>query len=184
VRRDLDRASDAELLRLADGEAFTELYDRHVEAIFCWARVRAGDHAADLTAEVFARAWLCRRRFRDRGHGSALPWLYGVAGNVLRDSLRKQAVEQRARARMGLPLAVAPDPAYEAVDDRLSLPETALRLLRELPQEEQELLRLRIVDGWRYDRIAGRLRCTPELARTRVSRALRRLQLALGGPQT
>ena len=59
VRRDPDRLSDAELLRANDAQAFTELYDRHVAQIHGWARARVGEHAADLTAEVFARAWLC-----------------------------------------------------------------------------------------------------------------------------
>jgi RNA polymerase sigma-70 factor, ECF subfamily len=60
-----------------------------------------------VTAEVFARAWLSRRRFRDEGDGSAFPWLYGIARNVLLDSLRKRRVEQAARMRLGLPVEVA-----------------------------------------------------------------------------
>src|SRR5262245_56877629 len=103
-----------------------------------------GEHAADLTAEVFARAWLCRRRFRDEGNGSASPWLYGIARNVLLDSLRKQRVEQATRMRLGLPVEVAPDPGYDAVDGRLSLPEAALRAIMALPEAERELLLLRV----------------------------------------
>jgi len=41
------------------------IYDRHVGELFLWARSRVGNHAADLTAEVFARAWLQRRSFRE-----------------------------------------------------------------------------------------------------------------------
>jgi RNA polymerase sigma-70 factor (ECF subfamily) len=86
------RVSDAELIRLsdADGEAFGLLYDRHVESIFAWCRARAGEAAADMTAEVFARAWLHRRRFRDEASGSAGPWLFGIAGNLYRDCLRRK----------------------------------------------------------------------------------------------
>jgi DNA-directed RNA polymerase specialized sigma24 family protein len=56
VRPDYAKASDAELLEAADAEAFAVLYDRHVGQLFVWARARVGDHGADLTAEVFARA--------------------------------------------------------------------------------------------------------------------------------
>jgi RNA polymerase sigma-70 factor (ECF subfamily) len=181
VGPDYARLSDAELLDTADGDAFAVVYDRHVGALFSWARARVGDHAADLTAEVFARAWLQRRKFRDQADGSALPWLYGIAHNVLRDSLRRSRIEDRARARLGLPRAVAQDTAYDAVDGRLSLPDAAVRALAELPEGERELLELRVVHERSYSEIADRLRCTPQAARLRVSRTLRRLNLALGG---
>ena len=181
MRPSLSEARDAELLRLGSGEAFAVVYDRHAQDVFGWARARVGDHAADLTAEVFARAWLSRRRFRDYGGGSAAPWIYGIARNVLLDSLRKRRVEQAARARLGLPLEVAPDPEFEAVESRLSLPEAALAAIAALPEQERELLMLRIVEERPYREIAVRLRCSPQTARARVSRALRRLQLALGG---
>jgi RNA polymerase sigma-70 factor (ECF subfamily) len=149
--------------------------------LFSWAHARVGEHAADLTAEVFARAWLGRGSFKDLADGSALPWLYGIAHNVLRDSLRKRRVEDRARARLGLPRAVAPDPGYDAIERRLSLSEAAVSALARLPEGERELLDLRIVQERSYRDIADRLRCTPQAARLRVSRTLRRLNVALGG---
>jgi RNA polymerase sigma factor (sigma-70 family) len=181
VRRNLAEATDAELLAANDADAFALLYDRHVQQVFGWARARVGDHAADLTAEVFARAWLARGRFRDEAGGSALPWLFGIAQNLLRDSLRRRRVEEKARARMGLPVTILPDPAYEAIEHRLSLPATALAALADLPEHERELLRLRVVEERPYSEISKRLRCSPAVARLRVSRALRRLQLTLGG---
>ena len=57
----LQQASDAELFRAGDADAFAEIYDRYVRQVFGWARARVGEHAADLTAEVFARAWLAVR---------------------------------------------------------------------------------------------------------------------------
>ena len=181
VGPDYAKLPDAELLHVADPDAFAVLYDRHVGQLFSWARARVGDHAADLTAEVFARAWLCRSSFRDQAAGSASPWLFGIAQNVLRDSLRKRRVEDRARKRLGLPPAVGADPAYEAIEGRLSLPEAALHAIQQLPEAERELLDLRIVQERSYLDIADRLRCTPAAARLRVSRTLRRLNLALGG---
>jgi RNA polymerase sigma-70 factor (ECF subfamily) len=181
VRPDHAKATDAELLDAADAEAFAVVYDRHVASLFAWARARVGEYAADLTAEVFARAWLCRRSFRDQAGGSAFPWLCGIAGNVLRDSIRRRRVEDRARRRLGLPVTVAPDPEYEVVERRLSLPEAALRAIAELPESERELLDLRVVQERPYWEIAERLRCTPQAARLRVSRTLRRLNLASGG---
>lgn len=183
MRRNLARASDAELFRAGDADAFTEIYDRYVRQVFTWARARVGEHAADLTAEVFARAWLSRRRFRARDDAPALPWLLGIAQNVLRDSLRKRRVEDAARRRLGLPQSVAPDGDIDAVDERLSLPESARLAVSSLSERDRELLRLRVVEERPYREIADRLRCTPQAARLRVSRLLRQLQCTLGGQQ-
>lgn len=179
---DYARQSDADLLAAADPDAFGVLYDRHVSEVFSWARARVGHHyAADLTAEVFARAWLSRSSFTDHAEGSAYPWLYGIARNVLRDSLRKRRIEDRARARLGLPRAISSDPEYGAVENRLSLPKAALRAIEQLPEAERRLLDLRVVQERPYAEIATRLSCTPQAARLRVSRTLRRLNLAIGG---
>jgi len=172
--------SDAELLVLDDPDAFAELYDRHVGQILAWSSVRVGDYGADLTAEVFAAAWQSRKRFRDEHDGTALPWLYGIAHNVFRSSVRKRRVEHSARERLGLSVSVVYTD-FEAVDDRLSFPSAVLRAVANLPDAERELLVLRLVEERPYGEIAQRLQCTPVAARLRVSRSLRRLHLALGG---
>ena len=172
--------SDAELLVQEDPDAFAELYDRHAGQILTWSRIRVGDYGADLTAEVFAVAWQSRKRFRDEHDGSALPWLYGIAHNVFRSSLRKRRVEYGARERLGLPVTVM-HADFEAVDDRLSFPSAVLQAVANLPDSERELLVLRLVEQRPYSEIAQRLHCTPVAARLRVSRSLRRLHLALGG---
>ena len=175
--------SDADLLRLDDPDAFSAVYDRHAHKVFAWATSRVGNYAADLTAEVFAQAWRSRGRFKDQVNGSALPWLLGIAQNVLRSSVRKRQVESSARARLWLPITVVEEHGYEAVDERLSFPSAVLCAFASLPEKERQLLVLRLVEDRPYREIAHRLNCTPVAARLRVSRSIRRLQLALGGPQ-
>ena len=167
VRREFGRASDAELLRAGTTDGFEEVYDRHAAQVLAWSRARVGEHAADLTAEVFARAWLGRSRFRPESEVSALPWLLGIARNVLRESLRK-------RRR---------DAALDAIHDRRSLSESERQALASLPERDRELLRLRVIEERPYRDIAVRLRCTPQAARHRVSRLLRQLQCTLGAQQ-
>jgi RNA polymerase sigma factor (sigma-70 family) len=166
-----------------DGDAFAEVYDRHVKEVLAWARARIGEPAADLTAEVFARAWLRRSRFRDQEQGSALPWLLGIAQNVLRESLRKQRIEDSGRRRLGLPGLVVRDTELDAVHERLSLSDEKRRALASLPKKDRELLRLRVIEERPYREIAAQLECTPRAARLRVSRLLRQLQYTLGGQQ-
>jgi RNA polymerase sigma factor (sigma-70 family) len=180
VTREL-KETDASLVRAAatDPSAFGELYSRHVESVYRWFRRRLDWAAADLTAETFARAWLARGRFRDERGGSALPWLLGIAANVLADTVRRDRIETRARERLGLPLDLAGEDGYAAVDERLS-PRLGLeRCLGSLPEHERSALELRVLDELSYAQVAKRLSIRPAAARLRVSRALRRLALSV-----
>jgi len=172
-----DQRSDANLLRAAstEPEAFSALYARHVGTVYRWLALRIEWAASDLTAETFARAWLARGRFRDDRDGSALPWLLGIAANLLADAARRDRIETRARRRLGLPLDLAAEDGYTEVEQRLS-PRVALaRHLELLAPHERDALELRIVDELSYEEVAARLEIRPAAARLRVSRALRRL---------
>jgi RNA polymerase sigma-70 factor, ECF subfamily len=176
VRHVTDR-TDAELMQAAelDAGAFGELYRRHASTVHGWFRRRLDWAASDLTAEAFAQAWLSRRSFRDEADGSALPWLLGIARNVARESARRNEVETRARRRLGLPIDLAAEDGFAAVEDRLSPSAALTDALETLPEHEREALELRIVDELPYSDVADRLGVRPAAARLRVSRALRRL---------
>jgi len=176
VRESSDR-TDAELMDAADADAgaFGELYRRHASSVHGWFRRRLEWAASDLTAETFAQAWLSRRSFRDESEGSALPWLFGIARNVARESARRNEVETRARRRLGLSTDLASEDGYEAVEERLSPRGALARGLEALPEHEREALELRVVDELPYPEVADRLGVRPAAARLRVSRALRRL---------
>src|SRR5262249_62263804 len=149
--------SDADLLQQADEKAFAELYRRHAPAVYGWFRRRLEWAASDLTAETFTQAWLSRRRFRDERDGSALPWLHGIAHNVLRESARRDRIETRAREKLGLPIDLASEDGFTRVEDRLS-PRVALGdALGEIPTHEREALELRVVDELPYPEVAERL---------------------------
>jgi RNA polymerase sigma-70 factor (ECF subfamily) len=176
-----DKRSDAVLLREASGDpaAFSELYARHAEAVYAWLRARIEWAASDLTAETFARAWLSRARFRDERDGSALPWLLGIAANLLADAARHDRIETRARERLGLPVDLAHEDGYTEVEQRLSPRAVLKQHLDDLAPGERDALELRIVKELSYDEVAERLEIRPAAARLRVSRALRRLAMSV-----
>jgi RNA polymerase sigma-70 factor (ECF subfamily) len=169
--------SDAELLMAArsDARAFRALYDRYAERVFAYhrARTRSEDAAHELTAETFAQVWLTRGRFRDECDGSAAPWLFAIARHVLAASVRRRVVEDRARARLGVPAAAVP--ADETWLDGLD------EALLELPAAQREALRLRFEEDLSYDGVAAALGTTPAAARVRVHRGLAALRERLGG---
>jgi RNA polymerase sigma-70 factor (ECF subfamily) len=179
MRVDASEPSDAELIRAADAQAaaFGLLYERHALRIHTWCLRRLEWAASDLTAETFAQAWLRRQSFRDDHGGSALPWLFGIARNVLRETIRHDRVETSARERLRLPVDLAAEEGYTKVEDRLSPRLSLAAALDSLPEHEREALELRVVGELRYDEVAEQLAIRPAAARLRVSRALRRLAL-------
>lgn len=178
-------ATDAALVTasLDDAGAFRALYERHAARIHAQHLRQSGDADAahDLTAETFAQAWLVRARFRDEAGGSALPWLLGIARNVLLQSVRRRRLEQRACERLGVrerldspPASAEPIEAWlDGLDD----------MLDDLPVSQREALRLRFAEDHDYAGVAAALGTSPQAARVRVHRALRTLRTRLSEPK-
>lgn len=170
--------TDAALLLAArtDPAAFRELYERHAEALHGFHLRRTGDDDAayDLTAETFAQAWLSRARFRDEASGSAAPWLYGIARNVLLMSVRRRRLERSACERLGVltgagTTAVPDERWLDGLDEALA----------ELPEGQRQAVALRFAGDLEYDAVADALGTTPQAARVRVHRALSSLRQRL-----
>jgi RNA polymerase sigma factor (sigma-70 family) len=174
--------SDAELLRATgrDPQAFGELYDRHAATIYRWAR-RSGlgeADALDLVAELFARVWISRKRYRDLGDGSAAGWLHGIARNLAAAYRRRGRIEHRARQRLGMPLTVEPD-GGAALAERLDAEASGGELaaaMSALPERYRRAVQMRVVDELAYPELAARLACSETTARKRVSLGLRLLR--------
>jgi RNA polymerase sigma-70 factor (ECF subfamily) len=78
--------TDAELAKRArtSRQAFGELYERHVSAIYRYVYYRVGsvEDTEDLTARVFARALKHIHNYNDRGL-PFMAWMYRIAHNVV-----------------------------------------------------------------------------------------------------
>lgn len=179
------QATDGELWRRAvDGEpeAFGVLFERHARAVYNYLFRRTANWslAEDLTSVVFLEAW--RRRSEVRLERElALPWLFGVATNVLRNRRRSQWRYRAALER--IPHEHAEDFADDAnarLDDERRMRST-LRSLSRLPKREQDVIAL---CGWAdlsYEEAAIALDIPVGTVRSRLSRARTRLREP-GGP--
>jgi RNA polymerase sigma-70 factor (ECF subfamily) len=109
-----DSRSDRELLvgLSRQRELMGVLYERHARVVFRYLARRAGPSAAeDLVSEVFVTALSASPRVVAHDSGSALPWLYGIALNVLRAHFRRQPPRAGVARDLGMD--------WDAVDDRL-----------------------------------------------------------------
>jgi RNA polymerase sigma factor (sigma-70 family) len=174
---ELDDAALWRRVRLGDAEAFGLLFERHANAIYnyCFRRIGEWATAEDLLSVVFLEAW--RRREKELPPDKVLPWLYGIATNVVRNQRRARRRHAAALRRLPKPLAEpeVAGPADERMDDERQM-KRVLALLAELPRREQEVFALCAWFGLSYDDAAVALQIPVGTVRSRLSRARARLR--------
>lgn len=163
--------------RSGEAEAFGLLFERHAKAVYnyCFRRVGSWAAAEDLLSVVFLEAW--RRRGKELPPDKVLPWLYGIATNVVRN--RRRSERRYAAALRRLPTAptaldFAPD-VDERVDDERRMA-GALELLESLPRREQDVFALCAWMELSYEDAAAALGIPVGTVRSRLSRARTRMR--------
>jgi RNA polymerase sigma-70 factor, ECF subfamily len=170
--------TDRELWRRAgagDSEAFGELYDRHASAIYnyCFRRCAEWALAEDLTATVFLEAWRKRKRVVFDREDAVLPWLYAVAGNVVRNELRRHRRLARFLGALAGGQPVGRDAAERVAEEEQM--RSVLTAVRELPRREQDVLALCVFAELSYEQAALALGIPIGTVRSRLARARNRL---------
>ncbi len=169
-------STDRELLKAGDASAFGTLFERHARPIynFCFRRTADWAAAEDLTSVVFLEAWRKRKHVRLDGD-SLLPWLYGVANNVVRN--RRRSLRRHRAALDRLPREHEADFAEgvaERLDDQRRM-HAVLTAVAQLPQADQDVVALCLWSQLSYEQAAVALDVPVGTVRSRLSRARRRL---------
>jgi RNA polymerase sigma factor (sigma-70 family) len=180
--------SDAEALRRLrrDPDAIVALYDRYVARLVAALASASGDCelAFDLAQETFARVLQVGHRVRLEPNGSAWPWLWTVALNLLRDSRRRDIIERRARARLGIATVPYDEQAVDELISRVAAAERREEVreaLAELPNDQRGAIAGRLFLTEDYASLSALTGTTEQVLRARVSRGLRALRLRLSG---
>lgn len=165
-------------IREGDADAFGELFDAHVQVVYAYAARWTGNRAAaeDVVSLVFLEAWRLRDRLHPDGD-SLLPWLLGIATNVLRHTSRTARRHRAAMDRLP-PRQAQPDFAEDLVtrlDDGQRLA-AAQRALPGLRHREREVFMLCVWAGVGYAQAAEALGIPVGTVRSRLSRARSRLR--------
>jgi len=168
---DTATATDPELVlaSISDPHAFGTVFDRHAPMIFRFVSRRVGlDLAKDVTAETFRIAFERRDAF-DPTRGNLLPWLFGIATNVLRSHLRAEHHQLKAIRAEGNPQAELED-ADARLDAEAAGPILAGALL-ELSVQDRDTLLLFAWTDLGYEGVARALDIPIGTVGSRLSRA-------------
>lgn len=176
---DLD---DNHLLNIAkdgEAEAFGELYERHVNAVyrFLYARLDNRMDAEDFAEEVFMRAWHSLSTYNERGI-PFLAFLLTVARNVLIDHYRRNGRSPQQVSLEDTQVSDSnPDPG-EIITSNLNHHELRLAL-DQLRDDYQEVLVLRFLNDMSPQETAQVMKRSTGAVRVLQHRALAAIRKSL-----
>jgi RNA polymerase sigma factor (sigma-70 family) len=166
---------------VVDSQSFSLIVERHATSVFRYLASRVDRSTSeDLLADVFEVAFEARRRY-DTRYENALPWLLGIATNVIRHHRRSEMrhafmvrrmtqLHGRSNETSGEIDAVA---TSAELDDEM---QCVRRALAGLNDRHRQVLVLSAGLGLSYEDIAQTLGIRIGTVRSRLSRARRRLR--------
>jgi len=154
---------------------FTALYEAHQSQVYAYAVSRTGRQVADeVVSETFMVAW---RRFAELP-SSPLPWLLGVARNVIHEQARSARSQESLAAE--LRAWATPQDHASADPSEVVIERDALRsALSRLGEDDRELLTLVAWHGLTTAQAAEVIGCSSATFFVRLHRARQRLESAL-----
>lgn len=161
-----------------DQEALGTLCERYFPQVyrFMISRVASREDAEDLASEVCVR--VVESLPKQRGFFPA--WLFRIARNLLADHYRRHGTR-----RDSLPMddeIAARVPNKEDIDSKLLLDHELEEALNRLTQEQEEVIRLRFIEGYETAEIAEIQGRAPGAVRALQFRAIASLREFLATP--
>ena len=148
--KDLVDKSESELISLAtdgDSAAFGALYEKYIEQIYnyIYYRTSNGKDAEDLCSRVFVRALKHIERYEDRGYPFSA-WLYRIAHNLVVNWYRDRDRTDEISLTDHYPPPVM-DGSVEGKIETRDERDQLMKVIEKLPEDRQELLILKHVEG-------------------------------------
>ncbi len=161
-----------------DNLSFDVLLERYKQKLFSYilSTVHREDLADDIFQDTFVKAIVCMRKGRYKMNGKFYSWLLCIAHNVIIDNFRyEQSVEGLNRSEINEHLYA--DNGLEGSPREIEMErENSLSQLNELidqlPENQQEVLRMRVYENMSFKDIA-------EHTGTSVNTALGRMHYAV-----
>lgn len=164
-----------ERAKKGDRDAFGALYTKYLDGIYRYTYFRVGkkEVAEDIAATVFAKAWEKLATYT-RVNGSLKAWLYTIAHNQVIDYYREK------KEHIGIPEHVedGKESIELSVEKKVQV-EQILDKVRQLPEEQQQVILLRFVEDMSHKEISYVLGKREDAVRAQLSRALKALRKEL-----
>ncbi|HLI28664.1 MAG TPA: sigma-70 family RNA polymerase sigma factor [Chloroflexota bacterium] len=157
-----------------DADAFQALYETYLDTVYRYVyyKVGNGQLAEDLTQQIFLKAWEAIHRYQWR----ELPfqhWLLRLARNAVIDYYRST---KPSNANLLDPMGESIDPEVELAHGEMV--QTLQDAVRQLPEEQREVIVLRFIEQLPHAEVArqlGKSTATVRVIQHRALQALRRL---------
>ena len=154
--------SDSELIRAyrgGDEQAFEILLTRHQERVYTKINfiVRDSELANDLFQDTFIKVVRLLKEGKYVEEGKFLPWILRIAHNMSIDHFRRNKKMRMVRSRDEVDVFATIDTGDAHIEDLLVAGQihTDVRLLiDQLPEDQREVVRMRMYDGLSFKEIA------------------------------
>lgn len=164
-----------ERARLGNDAAWEHLVDQNQQAVFRLAYLILGeyDDAKDITQETFIRAHHNFSRFDSER--PLRPWLYGIASNLAynhyRSKKRRKAVRTQYQQKIKGHGSLPEETTFREIEAQ-----NLHQAVSYLKRRDQEVIYLRFFLELTIDETAASLDIAPGTVKSRLHRALKRLQ--------
>jgi RNA polymerase sigma factor (sigma-70 family) len=157
-------------------EVFAELYDEFMPKVFRYISYKMNDQqiTEDLTSTVFEKALLSFDKYSsDKGAFST--WIFSIARNTLIDYYRTNKVKQQVSLDEAIEVPSRDLSPQEEVEKKAE--QECLRgCLSRLPEDDQEIIRLKFAGEFNNRQIAKMLGLSESNVGVRLFRAVKKLR--------
>jgi RNA polymerase sigma-70 factor (ECF subfamily) len=169
-----------ERARKGDNEAFEDLVRMYQVSLYRYLCRLSGnvEDAMELTQSSFVKAYLSIKRFR--GDSSFKTYLYKIASNNWRNSLRDRGRRQNIDID-DVPIASSDNPHDDLV--RGQEQQKFWLLVDKLPARQKEALILRVREGHTFEEVARVMGCSIGSAKASYHHAVGKLKSAIEGEE-
>lgn len=160
-------------LQKGDGEALEEMYDLYAPVLLSISMryMSCREDAEDVVHDSFIKILKGIEQFKPRFEGAFEAWIKRITINTSINFLRNKAKMTGINSQIN-DTDVIPDPSTQDIDlpEKME-PETAIKLIRELPAGYRTVLNLYVFEKFTHKEIATELNISVNTSKSQLSKA-------------
>ena len=160
-------------LKKGDGEALEEMYDLYAPVLLSMSMryMSCREDAEDVVHDSFIKILKGIKKFKPQFEGAFEAWIKRITVNTSINFLRKKAKMTGINGQFH-DVDTIPDPSTQDIDlpEKME-PETAIKLIRELPAGYRTVLNLYVFERFSHKEIAEELDISVNTSKSQLSKA-------------